>query len=243
MIKFTDTLFWKHYNDLQDYKKWYKMRCVTDAVVLWNFFSENNFQDYLEVAIHEGMTTGILLECNPNIKITGVDISKRSMDTQLFCKLYPNCKRVNFGDGDPEKIGQGWLQFNQSQIDKFTLIRVGSHYPYAVVKYTAECIPLLDHTGVILIDDINNSEIYATKQLLMDSGLLPFLKLQQSELWHYPECNRTKYLDSMFTNVISNFLYIDTYTEFNTTVVQVKSNKFFNDELALTDLVLKHYNI
>ena len=228
MKKFTQTKFWKNYNKFH-----IMMRCTTDAVVLWDFFKHFKFKDYLEIGIYQGSTSGLILECNPDINITGIDIK---LNTDLFYKIYGKQKRTDFEHDS--------TTFDFTKINKFDLILIdGSHKEPDVKKDFINIMPHLLPNGVLIVDDVDWAGVSINRPLLNEMGLEPFLKIEQCELWHYINCDKSMYLDSLFTSTISKFLYINTFEEFNTTIVKIKSNKFFTDELNLTTTILNHYNI
>ena len=231
MKKFTETEFWKNYKEFNLRK--YMMRCTTDAVVLWDFFKQYKFKNYLEIGIAQGGTSGLVLECNPDIKITGIDIN---LNTGLFYEIYGEQKRTDFEHDS--------TTFDFTKIDKFDLILIdGSHEEPDVKKDFINTVPHLLPDGVLIVDDVDWPGVSINRPLLIEMGLVPFLRIEQCELWHRVNCNKSRYLDSLFTSTISNFLHIDTIEEFDTTVVKIKSNKFFTKELNLTTVILNHYNI
>ena len=72
-MKFKDTIFWNHYTDYQAVVKESRMRSTVDALVLWKLCQFYKFNNILEIGVHQGLTTGLLLEANPEAKVTGID--------------------------------------------------------------------------------------------------------------------------------------------------------------------------
>ena len=81
MLKFSNTTSWKNYESFNTVVGNSRMRCSTDAVLLYDLFLNFKFNNYLEIGIHQGLTSGLVYECNPGINITGIDIK---LQLELF---------------------------------------------------------------------------------------------------------------------------------------------------------------
>ena len=233
MLKFSNTTFWQNYESFDAQVGSSRMRCSTDAVLLYDLFLNFKFKNYLEIGIHQGLTSGLVYESNPGINITGIDIK---LQLELFASLYPACKRVNYLHDS--------TTFDFTQLGKFDLILIdGDHTSEFVLSDIKNCVPMLEDTGVLILDDWELPDVYMSRETLYNLGLQPFLRLQQCELWHKGNNDRSEYLDGLFSSKLANFLTIDTLTEHHIEIVTVKGLYCFNEELPLARQILSYYDL
>ena len=233
MLTFSNTTFWKKYESFIAVSGNSRMRCATDAVLLYDFFLNFKFKNYLEIGIHQGLTSGLVYECNPGISITGIDIKPQ---LELFGSLYPNCERKDYLHNSKT--------FDFTQFDKFDLILIdGNHTSEFVLSDIKNCVPILEDDGVIILDDWKLKDVFENRESLYKLGLQPFLRLQQCELWHKKNKDKSEYLDGLFSSSLANFLTIDTLTEHQIEIVTVEGLYCFNEALPLARQILLYYNL
>ena len=233
MLAFSNTTFWKKYESFNKIVGNSGMRCATDAVLLYDLFLNFKFKNYFEIGIHQGLTSGLVYECNPGINITGIDIT---LQLELFKSLYPDCERKDYLHDSKT--------FDFTQLGKFDLILIdGSHTNEFVLSDIKNCVPLLEDNGVLILDDWQLPDVYMHRETLYKLGLQPFLRLQQCELWHRGNNDRSKYLDGLFSSVLGNFLIINTLTEHQIEIVTVNGLYCFNEALPLARLTLLYYDL
>ena len=233
MLTFSNTTFWKKYESFTALSGNSRMRCSTDAVLLYDFFLNFNFKNYLEIGIHQGLTSGLVYECNPGINITGIDIQ---LQLELFESLYPTCKRKDYLHDSKT--------FDFTQLGKFDLILIdGDHTCEFVLSDIKNCVPILEDDGVLILDDWKFPDVFMHRETLYKLGLRPFLRLQQCELWHKENNDKSKYLDGLFSSVLANFLTINTITEYQIAIVTVNGLYCFNEALPLARQILSYYDL
>jgi len=233
MLKFSNTTFWKNYESFDAVVGSSRMRCSTDAVLLYDLFLNFKFNNYLEIGIHQGLTSGLVHECNPGINITGIDVK---LQLELFASLYPDCKRIDYLHNSKT--------FDFTQLGKFDLILIdGNHTSEFVLSDIENCVPMLEDNGVLILDDWELPDVNMNRENLYKLGLQPFLRLQQCELWHRGNNDRSEYLDGLFSSKLANFLTIDTLTEYHIEIVTVKGLYCFTEELPLARQILSYYNL
>ena len=233
MLAFSNTTFWKKYESFNKVVGNSRMKCATDAVLLYDLFLNFKFKNYFEIGIDQGLTSGLVYECNPGINITGID---EALQLELFKSLYPDCERKDY-EHDSKT-------FDFTQLGKFDLIlENGSHNSEVVLSDIKNCVPLLEDNGVFILCDWQLPAVYIHRETLYKLGLQPFLRLQQCELWHRENNDRSKYLDGLFSSVLGNFLIIDTLTEHQNEIVTVRGLYCFNEALPLARQTLLYYDL
>lgn len=249
MNKFVNSTFWKNYNSWNNQiditvsipKNFNKsntnstMRCATDSIVLWEFFQHFKFKNFLEIGIYEGATSGLIWEANDKkISLTGIDIEPIKNST--FSKLYPTANRNDY-------ISDSFI-FNFTQLNDFDLILIdGSHEDDFVKKDITNALSKITKDGVIILDDIDLDSVKNNRFILENSDYVPFLELEQCELWHHKSNNRSEFLDYLcLESNLRTFLYIFNIDTKNYTVTKVKSTWVFNEDLEITQNILKKYS-
>jgi hypothetical protein len=210
------------------------MRCVTDSVVLWEFFQHFKFKNFLEIGIYEGATGGLIWEANEKeISLTGIDIVP--IKNNVFKKIYPDAKRNDYLSDSST--------FNFSQLPNFDLILIdGDHNYEYVVSDIKNSLLKISNNGVIILDDKDLTGVNNSKFLLKDADFVPFLELQQCELWHHKSNDRSAFLDHLvFESSLRTFLYIENKVVDDYTVTQVKSNWIFNEDLEIANIIMRKY--
>lgn len=236
-MRFRETTFWKHYLEYQAIVNQSRMRSTVDAVILWQLCCYFQFNSFLEIGIHEGLTTGLLLESNPKATLTGIDPFPK---LELLHKNYSNSMhRIN-------------LVIDRSQNTKlsqdfdFALIDGDKSY-HGMISDVVKTIQHLSPQGVLAIS--YNRTLEDPKQVeqeLLESGLgwVPFLQSEQIMYWHREQDDRRDFLDSLFSSPISNFVYIrNEPCTLGPTVVMAKTVAMLTDHVDYFDMALKQYNI
>jgi hypothetical protein len=240
-MRFQDTRFWKNYHQYDKMVEDSSCRCTVDAVIYWKLLKYFQFNQAIEIGTYQGLTSGLILESNPNCKLIGVD----PLDLlDIFRKNYPEYQDrftfLNIKSQDLELTNQ-----------EFDFVLVDSRWEYESIRTDIEILlPRLKKSGVIAFsmykrENTSADVLRALKELPNQSNeWVPFLRTPQTEFWHHPSCDRGDFLDSLFTDPISKFILIDNQVdEFGNTVCVAKSIRMFTDYPAYFDLALKHYNI
>ena len=236
-IKFKDTKFWKTYPMYDCVVKNSSMRSTVDRVILWKLLQQYQFKNFLEIGVYQGLTTGLMFESTPDAVITGVDIKER---LGLFYKNYPEyTNQFTFFNQSSQSY-----DFKNSMYD-FILVDGNHHYQEAKTDIF-NCLPHLNNTGILAIDDYKMDGVANAIQDLYDlkTEWVPFLRSEQIEYWHHCSCDRGHFLDLLFDDPISNFIFIRNEVDNNKNVICVaKTIAMLTDQLEYFDMALKHYNI
>ena len=122
----------------------------------------------------------------------------------------------------------------------------GDHSYKPALDDILKCLPRLTTKGILAIDDYKMPGVASAIQDLynLKTDWVPFLKSEQTEFWHHRSCDRGNFLDSLFTDPISKFIFVKNINDHQGTVIcSAKTLGIFTDQIEFFDLVLKHYNI
>lgn len=238
-MRFQDTKFWKNYSQYDKAVENSSYRCTVDAVVYWRLLNYFQFNQAIEIGTYQGITSGLILESNPDCMLIGVDPVDR---LDLFRKNYPECQDrftfLNFKSQD--------LQLTNQEFD-FVLIDSRWEYIKTDIKIL---LPRLKQSGVIAFSMFNrkntSADVFKVLEELYDQSTewVPFLRTPQTEFWHHASCDRSVFLDSLLTDPISKFNFIENQVdEFGNTVCIVKTVSMLTDYPEYFNLALKQYNI
>jgi hypothetical protein len=236
-MKFRDTRFWKNYTQYNKIVNESSMRCTVDALAYWKLLTSARFNNFLEIGVYQGLTIGLFFESNPNAVVVGVDPVNR---LQLFYKNYPEFEGQFTFINQPSQA----VSFPATHYD-FILID-GNHSSDSVQQDLIKRMPMLGMHSVLAIDDyqlpgvakaINN--LYNTT-----SDWIPFLQAEQTQFWHHRTCNREQFIDSLFIDPISKFIFIENVVDQAGNVVcSMRTLPIFTDIIKYFDLALTHYDI
>jgi len=240
-MRFQDTRFWKNYSQYQKIVENSSARCTVDAVIYWKLLTYFQLDQAVEIGPFEGLTSGLILESNSNCKLLGIDPVDR---LDLFRKYYPEYQdRFTF------------LNIPSQQVhltnEKFDFVLIDALWDYEYIKSDMQMfLPRLRKSGVISFSMIKSKHTSVEVLRAFDdlhnesTGWVPFLRTPQTEFWHHQSCDRSDFLDSLLTDPISKFIFIDNQLdEFGNTVCVAKSISMLTDHPEYFDLALKHYNI
>jgi len=236
-MRFRDTRFWKNYNNYDRIVSKSSMRSTVDAIVYWRLLNHFKFDKFLEIGIYQGLTTGLFVESNPNATITAIDPVNH---LELFYKNYPDYQtQFTFINESSQKIDLGNNTYDFILVD-------GDHSYKAALDDILKCLPRLHTNSVLAIDDYKMPGVAAAIQDLynLNTDWIPFLKAEQTEFWHHRSCDRGDFLDSLFIDPISKFIFIENIIDqHNNTVCSAKTLGIFTDQIEYFDMALQHYNI
>jgi predicted O-methyltransferase YrrM len=240
-MKFQDTKFWTTYHQYDKMVKGSSCRCTVDAVMYWKLLTHFQFNQAIEIGTYQGQTSGLILESNPACELIGVDLIDH-MD--LFRKNYTEYQdRFTFLNIPSQQI--------QLTDEKFDFVMIDTLWDYESIKSDLQMfLPRLRKSGVVSFSMVKpkhtSADIVRAFNELHDNdhGWVPFLRTPQTEFWHHANYDRSDFLDSLFTDPISNFILIENQVDkFENTVCVAKSISMLTDHPEYFDLALKHYNI
>lgn len=235
-MKFQNTKFWKNYKLFDKIVKESSMRSTVDAVLYWKLLSNFTFPNMLEIGVYQGLTSSLLLELQPDSKLTAIDPRNR---LEIFNNLYKDdlAKRFNFIQCESQS----------ADIDEyFDFILIdGDHSFDGTYSDMLKFIPKLQRTGVLAIDDykLPGVDKAISKLIASNIGMVPFLQLEQTEFWHYPENNRSVFLDSLLEDTITKFIFLYNINRFNSDVLKAKTLDALTSNIKIFDIILKEYDV
>jgi hypothetical protein len=240
-MKFQDTIFWKNYSQYVKIVEGSSSRCTVDAVIYWKLLTHFQLDQAVEIGPFQGLTSGLILQANPNCKLLGID-PVDSLD--LFRKNYPEYQdRFTFLN----------IPSQQTQLtdEKFDFVMIDTLWEYESIKSDLQMfLPRLRKSGVVAISMVKSKHTSADVVRVLNElhdnthGWVPFLRTPQTEFWHHQTCDRNDFLDSLLLDPINKFIFIDNQlNEFGNTVCVAKSISMLTDHPEYFDLALKHYNI
>ena len=236
-MKFQDTRFWKNYQQYNRVIQQSSMRSTVDAVAYWKLLTSGEFKTFLEIGVYQGLTTGLFFESNCNATVVGVDPVNR---LSLFYKNYPEFQnQFTFINQKSQDV-----EFN-NQLYDFILID-GDHSYETAKQDIFKSVDCLKPTSVLAIDDFKFPEVAQAIQDLYNvtNDWVPFLQAEQTQFWHHRSVERGDFLDSLITDPISKFIFVENIVDQNgNTICSLKTLGIFTDVTDYFDLALKHYNI
>jgi hypothetical protein len=236
-MRFQDTRFWKNYHDYDRIVLQSSMRSTVDAIIYWRLLNYFKFNKFLEIGIYQGLTTGLFFEANPDATVIAIDPVNH---LELFYKNYPEYQtQFTFINELSQSVDLGNNMYDFILID-------GDHSYEPAVSDILNCLPRLNTTGILAIDDYKMPGVASAIQDLynLKTDWVPFLKSEQTEFWHHCSCNRDNFLDSLFTDPISKFIFIENIIDqHNNSVCSAKTLGIFTDQLEYFNMALQHYNI
>lgn len=232
-MRFQDTKFWQNYNQ---YDK-RMMRSSIDAVVYWRLLNYFKFDTFLEIGVHQGLTTGLMFESAPTARVTAIDPFNK---LELFYKNYPEYQnQFTFIRKSSQAVDLGNATYDFILID-------GNHDYLPAKNDILKCLPRLAESGILAIDDYQCMGVASAIQDLyqLKTDWVPFLRSAQTEFWHHRGCDRSKFLDSLFTDPISKFIFLENVVDqYNNTICVAKTLSIFTDHPEYFNMALQHYNI
>ena len=122
----------------------------------------------------------------------------------------------------------------------------GDHSYETAKQDIFKSVDCLKTTSVLAIDDF---KLPAVAQAIQDlynvtNDWVPFLQSEQTQFWHHRSVDRGNFLDSLITDPISKFIFVENIVDQNSnTICSLKTLGIFTDVTDYFDLALKHYNI
>jgi hypothetical protein len=213
------------------------MRSTVDAIAYWRLLNYFEFKTFLEIGCYQGLTTGLFFESNNNANVVGVDPVNR---LELFYKNYPEFQnQFTFINQKSQDI-----ELNSHLYD-FILID-GDHSYQAAKQDIFKFFKCLKNTSVLAIDDFRMPEVArATEDLYnLNNNWVPFLQAEQTQFWHHRSVERGDFLDSLLTDPIKNFIFVENIVDHHgNSICSLKTLPIFTDLIEYFDMALKHYNI
>lgn len=238
-MSFTNTLFWKNYLDSasldNNFGKDARFRCVTDAVMLYDFLSNHTVENCLQIGCKQGLTSLLVTDVDNKIKIIDIDI----VDEINFYKNIVTNTHHKF-------IHSNSTHIDYSSIEKQDLIIVDGAKDADVLPVDLyNTIDLSHNKSTIILNysDVPNDVLPVVRKILTGSNFVPVLQGHQLEIYRHVSIDNSPYLDGLFKSKISNFLYIDMSTVEDHQTVTIRGLRCINNCYDLADKILQFYEI
>jgi predicted O-methyltransferase YrrM len=236
-MKFQDTKWWQNYHEYDKIVHSSSMRSTIDGLIYWKLLNKYKFNSFLEIGVYQGLTTGLFFESNHTATVVTVDPVQ---NLELFYKNY-------------SEFQNQFVFINQrSQTadfgsDKFDFILIDGDHSYQAARHDIfKCLPYLTASSVLAIDDYQMPGVAkAIKDLYnANNDWVPFLQAEQTQFWHHRSYNREEFIDSLFIDPLSNFVFVENIVDHaNNTICSAKTLSIFTNIPKYFDLALKQYNI
>ena len=236
-MNFCNTNWWKNYSQYDKIVQQSSMRSTVDAIAYWRLLTKFKFTSFLEIGVYQGLTTGLFFEANNNATVVAIDPVNQ---LDLFYKNYANFQnQFTFINQKSQDVELGTNTYDFILID-------GNHSYYCAKNDIFKCLPLLTNSSILAIDDYKMPGVAQAIQDLYNttSDWVPFLQAEQTQFWHHRSCDRGEFIDALFSDPISKFIFINNIVDHaGNTICSMKTLSIFTDVPEYYDLALKHYNI
>jgi hypothetical protein len=236
-MKFQDTRFWKNYQQYDWMVEHSATRSTVDSIAYWRLLNSFKFTTFLEIGVNQGLTTGLFFESNNYANVVGVDPINR---LDLFYKNYPEFQnQFTFINQKSQDI-----KINDRLYD-FILID-GDHSYESAKQDIFKSLECLTTTSVLAIDDFKQPGVARAIQDLysLNTDWVPFLQAEQTQFWHHKSVERGDFLDSLVTDPISKFIFVENIVDYcGNSICSLRTLSIFTDLIEYFDMALKHYNI
>ena len=237
-IKFKDTRFWKNYSAYDRAGSSLSMRATVDSLILWKLLTSFKFNNFLDIGTYQGLTAGLFLESCQDSRVTSIDMVDH---LDLFRRLYPDyIDRFTFINQPSQTVDL------KNNLYDFIFLDGDTSYE-GFSTDLKNCLPQLKTTGILAMD--NNpawaGRINAVNNLHnLKTDWVPFLKGSHSQFWHHRSVDRGEFLDSLFTDPISNFIFIrNTVDEYKNIICCATTLNIFTSTPKYFNLALQEFDI
>lgn len=238
-MSFTNTLFWKNYLDStsldNNFGKDARFRCVTDAVMLYDFLSNHTVENCLQIGCKQGLTSLLITDVNSNIKIIDIDIIN---EIDFYKNIVTNTNH--------RFVHSNSTHVDYTQISKQDLIIVdGAKDTNVLPVDLRNAIDLAHNNSTIALNysDVPDDVLPVARKILTDNDFVPVLQGHQLEIYRHASIDNSTYLDRLFESDLSNFLCINMSTIENHQTVTIRGLRCINNCYDLADKILQFYEI
>ena len=237
--RFTETLFWKNYLNSAslDHKfdKDVRFRCVTDAVMLYDFLLNHNIKNCLQIGCKQGLTSLLVTDVDSKIEIIDIDIRD---EIDFYKKIIDN-KNHRFIHSDSTKVD--YTKFQKQDL----IIVDGSKRENLLPLDLNNSINLAHSKSTIMLNysDIEDDMLIVARKIFTNNNFVPILQGQQLEIYRHVSIDNSTYLDGLFESDLSNFLYINMCTIEDHQTVTIKGLSCINNSYHLANKILQFYQI
>jgi len=237
--RFTETFFWKNYLNSAslDHKfdKDARFRCVTDAVMLYDFLLNHNVKNCLQIGCKQGLTSLLVTDVNSEIEIIDIDIND---EIDFYKKIIDN-ENHRFIHCDSTKV-------DYTKIQKQDLIIIdGAKEKNILTLDLNNSINLAHSESTIMLNysGLEDDMLPVARKIFTNNDFVPILQGHQLEIYRHASIDNSTYLDGLFESSLSNFLYINMCTIEDHQTVTIKGLSCINNSYHLANKILQFYQI
>jgi hypothetical protein len=184
---------------LKNINEYPPVRVNIELLILYYLIKHFNCNKILEIGFSQGLSLGAMIEASPKgSELTAVDIE---LHTNMFNQYYSNdsaCRIIKL-------IEINSNDFISSQSYNFIHVDGDHSYPQAFNDIT-KVIPMLDRTGILMIDDYAMLGVdQSIDKMMLTAELVPFMISEQASWWHYPDHDASNFLDNVIDTTFSAF--------------------------------------
>jgi len=172
MIKFSETFYFRNYNIFKD------TRTVLDAYLMFFYLKWNrkNIKNFLEIGVNQGAIPSLILDVNPNINLTLIDIDLSELNNYIISKKNI-VNKIELIESNSQAVDWNKLSF-------FDLISVdGDHTQPGPSIDIVNSINKSNDNTVIWLDDYRWKGMEDTRKILINKGWQSWIQADQGEWW------------------------------------------------------------
>jgi SAM-dependent methyltransferase len=211
------------------------MRSTVDGYVYYRFVQQYDFQNILEIGFFEGQTCGLLAEsASATARVTAIDpVLNRSVFDSVYHEYTNKVKLV--------QAASQQFEFDQ----EYDLINVDGDKSYPAVREDlSNAAQALAHDGVLIVNEYYLETVaQAVSEVMPQSGLVPFLRTNQSTFFSSPHVDRAEFLDYTLPAQANNFIRFQNIELDKHVILYVDSLPVFTEQLDFFRQAIKLYNL
>lgn len=210
------------------------MRCTVDAYVYYRIIKKYKYQKILEIGFYEGQTAGLLAEItDPTAHVTCVDPMPQ---TRLLDAIYQDLKH---------KISLETIKSEHFSFETYDFIVIDGDKNFDTVSHDIRnSAANLNQGGMILVNEYQKSDVsVALLQHMMPTGLVPFLRTDQTLFFHRSSDDRGDFLDFDLVVPGQQFMRFENLQLWGHSVLNATTLPIFSDRMDFFDLALKEFDV
>jgi hypothetical protein len=234
-MRFQDTKFLNHYEQFSKVVNDCSMRSTIDGYVYYRFVQQYDFQNILEIGFYEGLTCGLFAESSA--ATAHIDSVDPILNTTIFNQVYLDYRdKITLFKGRSQDFA-----FER----EYDLINIDGDKSYQAISVDlTNAVKTLTRDGVIIVNEYYLDGVdQAVSEIMPDSGLVPFLRTNQSTFFSRPHVDRATFLDQQLPSIVNNFVRFQNIELNDRVVLYVDSVPIFTDRIDFFKEAVKLYNL
>jgi len=234
-MKLHETKFWNEYHQFDKIVNDSSMRCTVDAYVYYKIFNKYRYKNILEIGFYQGQTAGLIAE------ITDQDAVITCLDPAPKCELLD----LIYPDFKSGKIQLHQITSQSFDFGNYDIIIIDGNKNYDFVSLDMQnSLKSIDRKGMILVNEYQKSSVQkAIYKHLLRNGMVPFLQTDQTLFFHYPDVDRSEFLDNELVDPGFNFISFENNDVMGHCVLFATTLPIFSNRMDFYNLALKEFDV